>query len=99
MNIKQILRNHVLTPRLLMHEHRTGELTTIRTSLNIVQMLGRDVPNTVNLYDSAHNALIDISKRSDLNSASLTLDDVPSMFHALNERPVVYGFFFRGSSH
>ena len=58
---------------LLVREHRTAELAAIRTSLNIVQLVGRDVQNTVNLYDSALNALIDVSKRSDLNSVSLPL--------------------------
>lgn len=77
---------------LLVREHRTAELAAIRTSLNIVQLVGRDVQNTVNLYDSALNALIDVSKRSDLNSVSLPLKHM-LLFDKAEQTPANGGFY------
>ena len=111
MAIKHILRNNVLTLRLLIgattvsiivilsivsfllvREHRTAELAAIRTSLNIVQLVGRDVQNTVNLYDSALNTLIDVSKRSDLSSVSQPLQHM-LLFDKAEQTPANGGFY------
>lgn len=111
MAIKHILRNNVLTLRLLIgattvsiiailsivsfllvREHRTAELAAIRTSLNIVQLVGRDVQNTVDLYDSALNTLIDVSKRSDLSSVSQPLQHM-LLFDKAEQTPANGGFY------
>ncbi|MGY3085847.1 hypothetical protein [Pseudomonas fragi] len=111
MAIKHILRNNVLTLRLLIgattvsiiailsivsfllvREHRTAELAAIRTSLNIVQLIGRDVQNTVDLYDSALNTLIDVSKRSDLSSVSQPLQHM-LLFDKAEQTPANGGFY------
>ena len=77
---------------LLVREHRTAEFAAIRTSLNIVQLVGRDVQNTVSLYDSALNALIEVSKRSDLSSVSLPLQHM-LLFDKAEQTPANGGFY------
>ena len=77
---------------LLVREHRTAELAAIRTSLNIVQLVGRDVQNTVDLYDSALNTLIDVSKRSDLSSVSQPLQHM-LLFDKAEQTPANGGFY------
>ena len=77
---------------LLMREHRSVELAAIRTSLNIVRLIDRDVQNTVEQYDSALSALIRVSKRGDLGNLSQPLKQM-LMFDKAEETPDNGGFF------
>lgn len=81
-----------LNAYLLMREHRTAELAAIRTSLNIVSLIDRDVQNTVELYDSALSTLIRVSKRADLNTLSQPLKHM-LLFDKAKEAPANGGFF------
>ena len=77
---------------LLIREHRSIELSAIRTSLNIVRLIDRDVQNTVDQYDSALSALIRVSKRRDLNDLPQPLKQM-LLFDKAEDTPDNDGFF------
>ena len=77
---------------LLVREYRSAEQDASRSALNIVQLINRDVRNTVEIYDSALKNLISVWQSNELSPLS-PITEHSLLFGRSSEAPSNEGFF------
>ncbi|MQU54313.1 deoxyribonuclease, partial [Pseudomonas sp. FSL R10-1339] len=77
---------------LLVREYRNTEDDAARSALNIVQLISRDIRNTISTYDSALNSLVSLVQSQALASLSPQTQQ-PLLFDRAAEAPSNAGFF------
>ncbi|NNB54450.1 GGDEF domain-containing protein [Pseudomonas fragi] len=77
---------------LLVREYRNTEDDAARSALNIVQLISRDIRNTLSTYDSALNSLVSLVQSQALASLSPQTQQ-PLLFDRAAEAPSNAGFF------
>jgi hypothetical protein len=76
---------------LLVREYRNTEDDAARSALNIVQLISRDIRNTLSTYDSALNSLVSLVQSQALASLSPQTQQ-PLLFDRAAEAPSNAGF-------
>ena len=77
---------------LLVREYRNTEDDAARSALNIVQLISRDIRNTISIYDSALNSLVSLVQSQALASLSPQTQQ-PLLFDRAAEAPSNAGFY------
>ena len=77
---------------LLVREYRNTEQDAARSALNIVQLISRDIRNTLSIYDSSLNSLINLLQSQALDSLSPQTQR-SLLFDRAIEAPSNDGFF------
>ena len=77
---------------LLVREYRNTEEDAARSALNIVQLISRDIRNTLSIYDSALINLVNLVQSQALASLSPQTQQ-PLLFDRASEAPSNAGFF------
>ena len=77
---------------LLVREYRNTEEDAARSALNIVQLISRDIRNTLSIYDSSLNNLINLLQNQALDSLSPQTQK-SLLFDKATEAPSNAGFF------
>ena len=77
---------------LLVREYRNTEEDAARSALNIVQLISRDIRNTLSIYDSALINLVNLVQSQALASLSPQTQQ-PLLFDRATEAPANAGFF------
>ena len=77
---------------LLVREYRSAEHDAARSALNIVQLINRDVRNTVEIYDSALKNLISVWQSKELSTLPPLVKHT-LLFDRASEAPSNEGFF------
>ena len=77
---------------LLVREYRNTEEDAARSALNIVQLISRDIQNTLSIYDSSLSNLIDLLQSQALSSLAPPIQQ-SLLFDKATEAPSNAGFF------
>ena len=82
---------------LLVREYRNTEEDAARSALNIVQLISRDIQNTLSIYDSSLSNLIDLLQSQALSSLAPQIQQ-SLLFDKATEAPSNAGYISSGSS-